>query len=154
VNAVEYLEQIGRLDRLINSRLAILSSLENSATRTTAVMEGEVVSHTRNVHALQDTIARIMDLRDEVNAITDEFVDLKTEAEAAIRLLDDVACQTVLILHYVQLESWKDVATAMFYNLRTVYKIRDRALEELDAMIANGKIVTGHSRALEGNPDI
>ena len=78
MNAVEYLEQIGRLDRLINSRLAILSSLENSATRTTAVMEGEVVSHTRNVHALQDTIARIMDLRDEVNAITDEFVDLKT----------------------------------------------------------------------------
>lgn len=152
MNAQEYLEQISRLDRLINSRLAILSSLENSATRTTAVMEGEVVSHSRNVHALQDTIAKIMDMRDEINVITDEFVDLKADAEAAIRHLSDAACQAVLILHYVQLEPWKDVASAMFYNLRTVYKIRDRALEELDTLIANGEIVIRHSGALEGNP--
>ena len=153
MNAQEYLEQIGRLDRQINSKLAILSSLENSATRTTAVMDGEVVSHTRNVHALQDTIARIMDLREEVNDDTDAFVDLKSEAEGIIHQLGDVACQTALILHYVQLETWKEVADAMFYNLRTVYKVRNRAIEELDAMIADGRVVIGQSRALEGNPN-
>ena len=70
MTAKEYLDQIRRLDGLINSKLAILSSLENSTTRTTAVMEGEVVSHTRNVHAQQDTIAKIMDLRDEINTDT------------------------------------------------------------------------------------
>ena len=40
----------------------------------------------------------------------------------------------------------------MYYNLRSVYKIRDRAIEQLDALIAEGKIAIGQSRALEGNP--
>ena len=152
MTATEYLEQIQRLDRQINSKLAILSSLEASATRTTAAVEGEVVSHTRNVHALQDTIAKIMDLREEVNADIDCLVDLKDEAESVIRCLEDIASQTALILHYVQLEPWKEVAAAMYYNLRSVYKIRDRAIEQLDALIAEGKIAIGQSRALEGNP--
>ena len=152
MTAREYLDQIRRLDQLINSKLTILSSLEASATRTTGSMEGETVSHTRNVHALQDTIARIMDLNQEIEADTDALVDLREEALHVIQRLDDASCQTVLILHYVQLEPWKEVAAAMNYNLRSVYKIRDRAIEQLDAMITEGKIVIGQSRAFEGNP--
>ena len=45
MTAKAYLEQIGWLDRQIDSKLVILSSLEANATRTTAATEGETVSH-------------------------------------------------------------------------------------------------------------
>lgn len=154
MTAKAYLEQIGRLDRQIDSKLVILSSLEANATRTTAAMEGEAVSHTRNVHALQDTIARIIDLRQEIDADTDALVDLRDEARHIIERLDDASCQTVLTLRYVWLKSWDDVAASLSYNLRSVYKVRDRALAKLDAMIENGSLEIGQSRALEGKPDI
>jgi Protein of unknown function (DUF1492). len=154
MRATEYLEQIRRLDRQIDSKLAILSSLEASATKTTSTMEGEVVSHTRNVHALQDTIAKIMDLRNEIDADTDALVDLRDEAQRIIRSIDDASCQTALALHYIWLKPWDDVAAALSYNLRSIYKVRDRAIARLDELIDNGQIVIGQSRALEGNAHI
>ena len=152
MTAKEYLNQIRRLDRLINSKLAILSALEASATNTTAVTEGEQVSHTRNVHSLQDTVVKIMELSEEINSDTDALVDLREEAQSLIRRLDDATSQTVLILRYVWLKSWIDIADTLAYNLRSVYKIRDRALAGLDEMIESGQIEIGHTRALEGKP--
>ena len=154
MRATEYLEQIRRLDRQIDSKLAILSSLEASATKTTSTMEGAVVSHTRNVHSLQDTIAKIMDLRNEIDAATDALVDLRDEAQRIIRSIDDASCQTALVLHYIWLKPWDDVAAALSYNLRSIYKVRDRAIARLDELIDNGQIVIGQSRALEGNAHI
>ena len=152
MTAQEYLEQIRRLDRQIDSKLVIISSLQASATKTTSNMGEEAVSHTRNVHALQDTIAKIMDLRQEIDADTDALVDLRDEAQRVIQCLDDAACQTVLTLRYVWLKPWDEVAGALSYNLRSVYKIRDRAISKLDAMIENGAVEIGQSRALVGNP--
>ena len=40
------------------------------------------------------------------------------------------------------------------YNLRSVYKVRDRALAKLDAMIESGCVEIRQSRALEGKPSI
>ena len=152
MTAREYLDQIRRLDQLINSKLTILSSLEASANRTTGTMESETVSHTRNVHALQDTIAKILDLKEEVNADIDCLVDLREEALHVIQRLDDASCQTVLTLRYVWLKPWDAVAAALSYNLRSVYKVRDRAIAKLDGMIENGTVEIGQSRALEGKP--
>ena len=154
MRATEYLEQIRRLDRQIDSKLAILSSLEASATKTTSTMEGEFVSHTRNLHAIQYTIAKIMDLRNEIDADTDALVDLRDEAQRIIRSIDDASCQTALVLHYIWLKPWDDVAAALSYNLRSIYKVRDRAIARLDELIDNGQIVIGQSRALEGNAHI
>ena len=154
MTAKEYLGQINKLDRQIDSKLAILSSLEASAAKTTAAVEGEVVSHTRNVHALQDTIAKIMDLRQEIDSATDALVDLRNEAQRVIERLDDSPCQTVLTLRYVWLKPWDEVAEALSYNPRSVYKVRDRALALLDAMIENGSVEIGQSRALAGQPNM
>ena len=154
MTATEYLDQIRRLDQMINSKLTILSSLEASTTRKTGNMAGETVSHTRNVHALQDTIARIMDLNQEIDADTDALVDLREEALHVIQRLEDASCQTVLTLRYVWLKPWDAVAAALSYNLRSVYKVRTRAIAKLDAMIENGTVEIGQSRALEGKPQM
>ena len=55
----EYLSQAYRLDRRIDSKLEQLSALRDTTTKATAVMSDTPVSHTRNVHSLQDTISAL-----------------------------------------------------------------------------------------------
>ena len=85
MTAKEYLNQAYWLDKRIDSKLEQLSALKDMATRTTSVMSGEVVSHTRNVSSMQDVIVKIITMENEVNADIDRLVDLKAEIMRVIK---------------------------------------------------------------------
>lgn len=131
MTAKEYLNQAYWLDRRIDSKLEQLSALRDTATKTTAVMEGEVVSHTRNVHSLQDVIAKIMDMQTEINNDIDALVDLKRDIMRTIREIEDPEAQTVLELRYLCFKRWEEISEIMNYSVRRVYQIHDEALEKL-----------------------
>lgn len=127
----EYLNQAYWLDRRIDSKLAQLSALQDTATKTTAVMEGEVVSHTRNVTSLQDVIAKIIDMQDEINRDIDALVDLKRDIKRTIDGIEDPEGQTVLELRYLCFKRWEEISVIMNYSVRRIYQIHDEALEKL-----------------------
>ena len=127
----EYLNQAYWLDRRIDSKLEQLSTLRDTATKTTAVMDGEVVSHTRNVHSLQDVIAKIIDMQEEINGDIDALVDLKRDIMRTIREIEDPEAQTVLELRYLCFKRWEEISVIMNYSVRRVYQIHDEALEKL-----------------------
>ena len=129
----EYLNQAYWLDRRIDSKLEQLSALRDTATKTTAVMDGEVVSHTRNVHSLQDVIAKIIDMQEEINSDIDALVDLKRDIMRTIREIEDPEAQTVLELRYLCFKRWEEISVIMNYSVRRVYQIHDEALEKLTA---------------------
>lgn len=101
MTAKEYLSQAYWLDRRINSKLEQLSSLNDIATRSTSVMSDDVVSRTRNVHAMEDVIAKIVDMKAEVNAEIDRLVDLKRDIMEVVKAVDDPELQTLLELRYL-----------------------------------------------------
>ena len=129
MTAKEYLNQAYWLDRRIDSKLEQLSALRDTATKTTAVMDGEVVSHTRNVHSLQDVIAKIIDMQEEINSDIDALVDLKRDIMRTIREIEDPESQTVLELRYLCFKRWEEISVIMNYSVRRVYQIHDEALE-------------------------
>ena len=131
MTAKEYLNQAYWLDRRIDSKLEQLSALRDTATKTTAVMDGEVVSHTRNVHSLQDVIAKIIDMQEEINSDIDALVDLKRDIMRTIREIEDPEAQTVLELRYLCFKRWEEISVIMNYSVRRVYQIHDEALEKL-----------------------
>ena len=127
----EYLNQAYWLDRRIDSKLEQLSALRDMATKTTAVMDGEVVSHTRNVHSLQDVIAKIIDMQEEINDDIDALVDLKRDIMQTIREIEDPEAQTVLELRYLCFKRWEEISVIMNYSVRRIYQIHDAAMEKL-----------------------
>ena len=131
MTAKEYLNQAYWLDRRIDSKLEQLSALRDTATKTTAVMDGEVVSHTRNVHSLQDVIAKIIDMQEEINGDIDALVDLKRDIMQTIREIEDPEAQTVLELRYLCFKRWEEISVIMNYSVRRVYQIHDEALEKI-----------------------
>ena len=122
------MSQAYRLDRRIESKLDQLSALRDTATKATAVMNNIVVSHTRNVFSLQDTIAKIIDMEDELNRDIDELVDLKREMMRRIKTVKNPEYQTLLELRYLCFKSWDDIAEAMGYCINNVFKMHAKAL--------------------------
>ena len=127
----EYLNQAYWLDRRIDSKLEQLSALRDTATKTTAVMDSEVVSHTRNVHSLQDVIAKIIDIQEEINGDIDALVDLKRDIMRTIKGVADPEGQTVLELRYLCFKRWEEISVIMNYSVRRIYQIHDAAMEKL-----------------------
>ena len=131
MTAKEYLNQAYWLDRRIESKLEQLSALRDTATKTTAVMDGEVVSHTRNVHSLQDVIAKIIDMQEEINSDIDALVDLKRDIMRTIKGIENPEYQTLLELRYLCFKRWEEISVVMNYNLRHIYRLHDEALEKV-----------------------
>ena len=131
MTAKEYLNQAYWLDRRIDSKLEQLSSLRDLATKTTGVMSDDVVSHTRNVHSMQDVIAKIVDMQAEINADIDRLVDLKSEIMHTIKAVKNPEHQTLLELRYLCFKSWEEVALDMGYNVRHIYRLHDEAVEQV-----------------------
>ena len=131
MTAKEYLNQAYWLDRRIDSKLEQLSSLRDLATKTTGAMSDDVVSHTRNVHSMQDVIAKIVDMQAEINADIDRLVDLKSEIMHTIKAVKNPEHQTLLELRYLCFKSWEDVAEDMGYNVRHIYRLHDEAVDQV-----------------------
>ena len=67
MSAKEYLGQANRLDQHIKHRLLQLSQLRSLTQQITTAYDREVVSRTRNVHALEDSVIRLMEAEEEIN---------------------------------------------------------------------------------------
>ena len=129
MTAKEYLNQAYWLDRRIDSKLEQLSALKDMATKTTSIMSDDVVSHTRNVHSMQDVIAKIIDMQAEINADIDRLVDLKRDIMEVVKAVDDPELQTLLELRYLCFKDWPDIACEMHCSESNVYKVHSRALQ-------------------------
>ncbi len=78
MTAKQYLSQAYRIDQRINSKLEQIVSLRALAAKATSTLSDTLPSGTRNVHSMEDIIAKMVDLENEINADIDTLVDLKT----------------------------------------------------------------------------
>lgn len=129
MTAKEYLGQAYRLDQRINSKLEQVLSLRDLTTKATATMSDMPGGGSRNVYKMQDIIAKIVDLENEINADIDQLVNLKREMVAAIKAVADPECQTLLELRFLCFKTWEQIAVDMNYSIQHIYRLRDKALK-------------------------
>lgn len=131
MTAKEYLGQAYRLDQRINSKLEQVLSLRDLTTKATATMSDMPGGGRRNVYKMQDIIAKIIDLENEINADIDQLVDLKREMVATIKSVTDPECQTLLELRFLCFKTWEQIAVDMGYSIQHIYRLRDKALTQI-----------------------
>jgi len=124
----DYLSQAYRIDQRINSKLEQVQSLRELATKATATLSDTPASGSRNVHSMSDIIDKMIDLEAEINADIDRLVDLKREIVMVIKWVENPEYQTLLELRHLCFKSWEEIAVTMHYDIRTIYRIHDRAL--------------------------
>ncbi len=127
----DYLSQAYRIDQRINSKLAQVMSLRDLLGKATGTLSGAPKVATPNPHSMEDTIAKMVDLENEINEDIDALVDLKAEIMRRIKRVENTEYQTILELRYLCFKRWEEIAVDMGYSLRRVYELHDCALEEI-----------------------
>ena len=131
MDAKEYLSQAYRIDQRINSKLAQVMSLRDLLGKATGTLSGAPKAATPNPHSMEDTIAKMVDLENEINEDIDALVDLKAEIMRRIKRVENTEYQTILELRYLCFKRWEEIAVDMGYSLRRLYELHDCALEEI-----------------------
>ena len=134
MTAKEYLSQIRKSDNQINNKLAEISRLREMAMSITSTLKEDVVQTSGNGDKLADTIAKIVDLENEINADVDKLVDLKKEIMGVIDRLQEPFCD-LLYKRYFQFMKWEEIAVAMHYTYQWVCELHGQALLKVKELI-------------------
>nr|WP_211226704.1 DUF1492 domain-containing protein [Sporomusa ovata] len=102
------------------------------ATQGTRSIHAQRVSGTDKHSPMENAITRLVDLECEIDADIDRLVDLKRELAAFISQVDNQVCKMLLELRYLEGNTWEDVAEQMGYDLRSIYWLHGKTLQELD----------------------
>lgn len=128
MKAQDELQQIMLYNAKIDSKLEELARLKSLATKVTAVMEGEVVSRSRNQDTMGDTVVKIIEMQNEINRLIDLYVDKKSYFARIIDGLKNPMYIRVLYGHYFHGKPLRKIADELGYDRRNVYYIHGDAL--------------------------
>ena len=129
MNTKEYLSQAYRIDQRINSKLAQVMSLRDLLSKATGTLSGAPKAATPNPHSMEDTIAKMVDLENEINEDIDALVDLKAEIMRRIKRVENTEYQTILELRYLCFKRWEEVSVELGYSMQHLFRLHDEALE-------------------------
>ena len=132
MTAKEFFQRNYYLEQRVNSRLRRLSDLRQLAGRVTSSLGREPVSGSADVHKLDGTIAKIVDMECESNEDIDHLVDAKRETMSVIRQVEHPDQQLVLELRYLDFKSWPAIAEEMGLSPRWVQTLHERALAAVE----------------------
>lgn len=135
MNAREYLKQAFYLDKRINSKLEQVESLNALATKATTTLSDMPKDPNKGTSRLGDTIAKIIDLQEEINKDIDKLVDLKAEIVGIIRRIDNKELQVILEKRYLCFESWEKIAVEMTYDIRHIHRLHNLGLKETSKLL-------------------
>ncbi len=134
MTAKEYLEQARKLDDRIDTKIQYLEYLNCLATKCTSVM-----SHAphggSNQKGLDATIAKIIDLENEINADIDKLVELKAEITRVVAQVVDPNQRMILEKRYLCRMMWEDIGCELHYGPTWMKKVHIAALKSVEKIL-------------------
>lgn len=135
MSAKEYLSQAHYIDQRINSKLEQVLSLRGLTTKASTTLSDMPGSPNRNIHRMEDIIVKMIDLEEEINADIESLVELKSEITAVVKKVENPEYRTLLELRYLCFKTWEQIAVDMDYDLRWVYRMHKKALDNVEQYI-------------------
>lgn len=136
MNAHEWLSQVGKLDQLINAKLAERDRLAALATDISAKpFDGMPHSNTGTVsQKMQDAVVKLIMLEQDLNRLIDRYVDRKQEVISALEKLPERE-YAVLHRYYIRNMTQEQIADDMGYCTVQIWRIKKNGLKILEDVI-------------------
>ncbi len=137
MKAKEYLQQLQRLDTVINQKIKELGDLRLKSQST-----GSIDYSTERVQTSPSgdapfvkLICRIIDLEAEINAEIDKFIDEKHKIINQIQSLKNSDYISLLFKRYVEFKKFEVIAVEMNFTYQYVLNMHGYALKEFEQLI-------------------
>lgn len=135
IDAKRYLQQIRLYDSRIDIKCEELRRLEEMVLRITPTLKDDISSSGGSQDKFADTIAKIVDLKAEINRDIDRFVDAKQKISGTLDKLSDPDQLKVLHKRYAQYKTWEQIACDMNMSYRNVCYIHGKALQAVNEIM-------------------
>lgn len=132
--AQEYLEQVDKLNAMIENKTAEVTQWQGVAVGITSNSEGERVQTSGSKQKMADAIGRVVDLQEEINALIDGLIDLKQEIIRTIELLNATEYD-VLHKRYIQGMTFDEIGAAKHKSKSWATTVHGRALQNLNLIL-------------------
>lgn len=132
MKAKEYLQQLQRLDTMINQKIKELGDLRLMSQSVGGIdySKERVQSSPSGDAPFVKPVLRMIELEQEINAEIDRFVDEKHEIINQIQALQNPKHIDILYKHYVELKRLEIVAVEMNFTYQYIVELHGTALKE------------------------
>ena len=128
----DYLNQISRLNRMINNKLSEISQLRELACSVSAIRNEEKVQTSTKADSIGTAISKIDEMERDIERTIDKYTKKKNLTISQIEGLDDELHYNVLFSRYIEKKTFEVIATEMSYSFRNITRIHGRALKEFE----------------------
>ena len=142
----EFLNQAYLLDQRIKSKSEQIQSLNELATKCTAILTGMPRNPNHGSSTMADAVCKIIDLQNEIAADMDRLVQIKKDIVDVIAKVDDVKFRILLEKRYLCGETWEEITMSLYHNRRWVFRLHDKALDAVQEILDSGE--TSHQKPL------
>lgn len=133
----QYLQQISRLDRMINNKLAEISQLRELAMSVSAITNEERVKTTPNFDKIGTAYCKIAEMEEKLDKLIDEYVDKKNLIISQIDGIENETYYEILFARYIEKKTFEKIADEMTYSFRNVTRLHGRALHDFEKKYGN-----------------
>lgn len=128
----EYLNQISRLNRMINNKLVEIQQLRDLALGISSISTGERVQSTPDFDKIGSKMAKIDELEKNLDETIDKYVDLKNQIIGQIESMEDEITYNILFSRYIEKKQFELIAIEMEYSWRQIIRLHGKALNQFE----------------------
>lgn len=133
----EYLQQIGRYDRLINNKLVELAQYRSMACSVSAVKNDERVQSSPSYDTMDKIVSKIEQMENEIDMLVDRYIDNKRIIISQIDSMSDEMAYQILFSRYVEQKTFEKMAIEMNYCYKQIIRRHGKALQEFEQKWGN-----------------
>lgn len=133
----EYLQQIGRYDRLINNKLVELAQYRSMACSVSAVQNDERVQSSPSYDTMDKIVSKIEQMENEIDMLVDRYIDNKRIIISQIDSMSDEMTYQILFSRYVEQKTFEKMAIEMNYCYKQIIRRHGKALQEFEQKWGN-----------------
>lgn len=128
----DYLNQINRLNMLINNKLTEIAQYKELSCSISAVKNEEKVMTSPNQDKIGTNIAKIDEMERKLDEIIDDYIALKEKIKQQINKLPKEKHKIILYEKYIKFKSISEISKKMDMTDRGCKKAHKKALEEFE----------------------
>lgn len=128
----DYLNQVGRFNRMINNKLVEIAQLKELACSISAIQTGERVQTTPNYDKIGTAYAKIDEMERKLDKLIDTYVDKKNHIIGQIDGIEDEMLYNILFARYIERKTFEKIATELEYSWRQIIRLHGKALKQFE----------------------
>lgn len=128
----DYLNQISRLNRMINNKLTEITQLRELSCSISAIRNEEKVKSSSDPDKIGSTYAKIDEMERNLDKTIDEYTDKKNVIIGQIDGIEDEDYYNILFSRYIEKKTFEVIATEMNFSYRNVTRLHGRALKAFE----------------------